>query len=144
MKATVSQIKEIIREVIKEETEYQAFFKKALEKFGANSPADLDGDKKKEFFNYVDANWKGKGEVEETLEPVSDAAGEPDYNPTQRLKAKKRDQILATEKVENYVRKLVREELKFVMFNEVPGGLSMKRAKKRILQKGSAKTDSTV
>ena len=41
---------------------YQAFFKKALKKFGAESPADLDDDKKKEFFNYIDKNYKGDNE----------------------------------------------------------------------------------
>ena len=37
--------------------EYEKFFKAALKKFGVDSPADL-GDKKKEFFDYVDKNWK--------------------------------------------------------------------------------------
>ena len=41
---------------------YQAFFKKALKKFGASSPADLDDDKKKKFFDYVDANYDSKAE----------------------------------------------------------------------------------
>ena len=41
---------------------YQKFFKKALKKFGVNSPDELEGDKKKEFFDYVDKNWKGDHE----------------------------------------------------------------------------------
>ena len=41
---------------------YQAFFKKALKKFNADSPADLDDEKKKEFFNYIDKNYKGENE----------------------------------------------------------------------------------
>tara|TARA_Y100000385_G_scaffold252310_1_gene275687 strand:- start:3163 stop:3999 length:837 start_codon:yes stop_codon:yes gene_type:complete len=41
---------------------YQAFFKKALKKFDAKSPADLDDEKKKEFFNYIDKNYKGDNE----------------------------------------------------------------------------------
>ena len=40
---------------------YQAFFQKALKKFGVDSPADL-GDKKKEFFDYVDKNYQGDNE----------------------------------------------------------------------------------
>jgi len=40
--------------------EYEKFFKKALEKFGVDSPAELEGEKKKEFFDYVDKNWKGE------------------------------------------------------------------------------------
>ena len=49
-----------------EETEkqkkYQAFFQKALKKFGVKSPAELEGDKKKEFFDYVDKNYKSGDE----------------------------------------------------------------------------------
>lgn len=51
-----------------EDTEYQEFFRKALEKFGVDSPAELDDKKKKEFFNYVDANWKGDNEKAEDLD----------------------------------------------------------------------------
>jgi hypothetical protein len=59
-----------------EDSDYQEFFKKALEKFGVESPAELESDeKKKEFFDYVDKNWKGDNEKAEdteasdTLEP---------------------------------------------------------------------------
>ena len=41
---------------------YKAFFAKALKKFGAKSPAELEGDKKKEFFDYVDANYEADNE----------------------------------------------------------------------------------
>ena len=41
---------------------YQAFFQKALKKFGVKSPAELEGDKKKEFFDYVDKNYKSDDE----------------------------------------------------------------------------------
>jgi hypothetical protein len=41
---------------------YQKFFNAALKKFGVSSPAELEGDKKKEFFNYVDKNWKADHE----------------------------------------------------------------------------------
>ena len=50
----------------KEESEkqkkYQAFFAKALKKFGVKSPSELEGDKKKEFFDYVDANYESDNE----------------------------------------------------------------------------------
>lgn len=48
--------------------EYQKFFQSALKKFGVESPAELDDEKKKEFFNYVDANWKGDNEKAEDLD----------------------------------------------------------------------------
>tara|TARA_E500000178_G_scaffold355122_1_gene426588 strand:- start:7463 stop:7747 length:285 start_codon:yes stop_codon:yes gene_type:complete len=59
-----------------EDSDYQEFFKTALKKFGVESPADFESDeKKKEFFDYVDKNWKGDNEKAEdteasdTLEP---------------------------------------------------------------------------
>ena len=36
---------------------YKKVFDGALKKFGVKSPAELKGDKKKEFFDYVDANY---------------------------------------------------------------------------------------
>jgi len=41
---------------------YQKLFKAVLAKFGADSPADLDDEKKKEFFNLIDKKHKGKNE----------------------------------------------------------------------------------
>jgi len=60
--------KEISKEMkklgIKEsKDEYEKFFNSALKKFGVDSPADFKDDaKKKEFFNYVDKNYKAKAE----------------------------------------------------------------------------------
>ena len=55
-----------IGETVKEETgdkeEYQKFFNAALKKYRVSSPDDLDDEKKKDFYNYVDANWKGDNE----------------------------------------------------------------------------------
>ena len=47
---------------------YKKFFEKALKKFDVSSPADLKGDKKKEFFDYVDKNWEGDNEKKEEKE----------------------------------------------------------------------------
>ena len=41
---------------------YQKFFKAALKKFGVTSPGELEGDKKKEFFDYVDKNYEADNE----------------------------------------------------------------------------------
>ena len=57
-----STLRTLIRNMIREENAYQKFFSKALEKFGAKSPADLGDEKKKAFFNYVDKEWKGSNE----------------------------------------------------------------------------------
>ena len=55
-----------IGETVKEETgdkeEYQKFFRAALKKFGVSEPDQLEDDKKKEFYNYVDKNWQGDNE----------------------------------------------------------------------------------
>ena len=49
-------------EMSPKQKKYQAFFNKALKKFGVKSPQELEGDKRKEFFDYIDANWKGDNE----------------------------------------------------------------------------------
>ena len=52
---------------LREDTEYQKFFQAAMDKFKINTPADLkDPAKKKEFFDYVDNNYKAKSEITET------------------------------------------------------------------------------
>mgnify|MGYP001311624839 CR=1 FL=1 len=67
-KSTAMIDKEISKEMkklgIKEsKDEYERFFNSALKKFKIDSPADLKTDaKKKEFFNYVDKNYKAKAE----------------------------------------------------------------------------------
>ena len=57
-----------IKEATGDKEKYEKFFKAALKKFGADSPADLDGEKKKEFFNYIDKNYKGDHEESVDLE----------------------------------------------------------------------------
>ena len=47
-----------------DEGDYQAFFQGAMKKFGISSPDELDDEKKKKFFNYVDANYKGEKETD--------------------------------------------------------------------------------
>jgi hypothetical protein len=64
MKITREQLKETIRTIMKEESEYQVFFRKALEKAG-KSITDMSDEEKKEFFNKIDAAWDGKGEKNE-------------------------------------------------------------------------------
>ena len=48
----------------KEDDGYKAFFQKALKKWGASSPADLKDEDKKEFYDYVDRNWKADKETD--------------------------------------------------------------------------------
>lgn len=43
---------------------YQKMFKKVLGTFGVSSPSELEGDKKKEFFDKIDSKWKAKNETD--------------------------------------------------------------------------------
>ena len=63
---TKERLKELVKEVMVEEAEYQAFFKKALEKAG-KSISQMSDDEKKEFFNKIETAWDGKGEKNEEL-----------------------------------------------------------------------------
>ena len=56
------EIGEQVTEVEGDKDEYQKFFRAALKKFGVTEPDKLPDDKKKAFYNYVDANWKGDNE----------------------------------------------------------------------------------
>ena len=55
---------EVEEELSDKQKKYRAFFDKALKKFGVKSPDELEGDKKKEFFDYVDANYEADNEAD--------------------------------------------------------------------------------
>lgn len=67
MKISKDRLKEIIADVLREESDYQAFFKKALEKTGKSIP-QMSDEEKKDFFNKIEKAWKGKGEKSESIE----------------------------------------------------------------------------
>ena len=50
--------------MFREEDDYKAFFKKAMKKFNVSNIQDLSDDDKKDFFNYVDRNYKAKKETD--------------------------------------------------------------------------------
>ena len=56
------EIGEQVTEVEGDKDEYQKFFRGALKKFGVSEPDKLPDEKKKAFYNYVDANWEGDNE----------------------------------------------------------------------------------
>jgi hypothetical protein len=66
MKITRERLKELVKEVMTEESEYQAFFQKALDKAGKSIPSMSD-EEKKTFFDKIDTAWNGKGEKNEEL-----------------------------------------------------------------------------
>ena len=55
------------KKILKNSKEYEDFFQATLKKFGVTSPAELDGEKKKEFFDYIDKIWKGDSEKKEEV-----------------------------------------------------------------------------
>ena len=48
----------------KEDDGYKAFFQKALKKWGVSSPDQIKDEDKKEFYDYVDRNWKADKETD--------------------------------------------------------------------------------
>jgi hypothetical protein len=60
MKITRENLKNIVKETMIEESEYQEFFKKALEKAGKSIPSMSD-EEKKAFFNKIEKTWNGRG-----------------------------------------------------------------------------------
>jgi hypothetical protein len=73
--------------------EYQKFFQGMLKKFGVKSPAELSGDKEKEFYDAIDAGWEADDEKKEenlqeeefgyeTIEEAKSATGYEIYHKT--------------------------------------------------------------
>lgn len=73
MKITREALKNIVKETMIEESEYQEFFKKALEKAGKSIPSMSD-EEKKAFFNNIEKTWKGRGAKKESVEEAQSPA----------------------------------------------------------------------
>ena len=56
-----SQLREFVKQVIKEEEDYQQLFKTMLARYG-KSITDMSDDEKKKFFNAVDKAFQAKNE----------------------------------------------------------------------------------
>jgi hypothetical protein len=94
---TKSRLKELVKEVMVEEADYQTFFKKALEKAGKGIN-NMNDDEKKAFFNKVDTAWNGKGEKNEELTGGQhkldvDADGDIEGDDLADLRAKKTEDV---------------------------------------------------
>ena len=57
-----SEAKESKDMMFREGDDYKQFFKKAMKKFSISSPKDLKPEDEKDFYNYVDRNYKAKNE----------------------------------------------------------------------------------
>lgn len=115
---TFPELEEAVKEAVKPELDeaeaqklkesekqkaYQKFFNSALKKFGVDSPADLDAEKKKEFFNHIDKNYKAKAEE-------IDAAGKDDEDVNEALSAKDMEKRLKL--IKKAVEKINRNNLR--------------------------------
>ena len=59
-----SDMDEADKMMFREEDDYKAFFKKAMKKFNVSDIEDMSDEDKKDFFNYVDRNYKAKKETD--------------------------------------------------------------------------------
>lgn len=86
---------------VDEESEKQAAYKKvfnaALKKFGVNGIGELDNEKKKEFFNWVDKNYEAKAEQldkngdEEEVDELTDKQKKLPAGLQKAIKAKEKE-----------------------------------------------------
>ena len=72
---TYEKMKKIKEEEDKQK-KYQAFVSVMLKKFGVDSPAELEGDKKKAYFDALDKGWEAEGEKPEPEDKKSEKKNE--------------------------------------------------------------------
>jgi hypothetical protein len=53
---------ETAKRIAEDSAAYKKFFNDSLKKFGVTSPEELSAEKKKEFYNHIDANWNSDDE----------------------------------------------------------------------------------
>jgi hypothetical protein len=102
-----AKLKEIVKGVMTEESEYQTFFKKALEKAG-KSITQMSDDEKKEFFNKIDSAWNGRGEKNEELvgnqhKLDTDGDGEIEASDLAALRAGEKKEEVVTEEFKHTI-----------------------------------------
>ena len=108
MKISRNRLKEIVREVMTEESEYQNFFKKALEKTGKSIP-QMSDEEKKAFFNKIDKAWKGKGEKREQVEELTKA--QEKLPPALKKAIEKKEKNESVNEAKTYTPKQVKQAL---------------------------------
>ena len=112
MKITREALKTIVKETMIEESEYQEFFKKALEKAGKSIP-DMSDEEKKAFFNNIEKTWKGKGPKKEISETELEEAQSPAQKAAfAKMLAKKDGKDESTDDEKEEVKESVSEEFK--------------------------------
>lgn len=72
----ISASADLLKQGADDKEAYQKFFNGMLKKYGVRSPAELSGDKKKEFYNDIEKGWKHDEAVTESTIPLP---GTDDY-----------------------------------------------------------------
>jgi len=109
MKITREALKNIVKETMIEESEYQEFFKRALEKAGKSIP-DMSDEEKKKFFNNIEKTWKGKGTKKEISETELEEAQSPAQKAAfEKMLAKKDGKDESTDKKEEVKESIIKE-----------------------------------
>lgn len=107
------EVKETKRELT-DEQKYKEFFASALKKYGVESPAELDKEKRKEFFNYVDKNYKATNEdVNEVLGAVKKVAKKAVNTVTGKSAKLRQDIKDLKSKIDDHKKKLERTREKW-------------------------------
>lgn len=136
---------EASRFITEEDTAYQEFFRSALEKFGVSSPEELEGDKKAEFYDYVDQNWDA-GENETDLDERDAMAGKYDEEPVNEEVPDSPgmedfvDNMDDTPDPESAIREMIRQEIRTMMESKYEADVAVSSTGGDPDQKDFAKT----
>ena len=87
---------EAAKKIAESSAAYKKFFNDSLKKFGVTSPEELSAEKKKEFYNHIDANWNSDdepgtdGKKDKPKTDVDEGKGMPPW--LKKIKGKKDDE----------------------------------------------------
>ena len=109
MKITREALKTIVKETMIEESEYQEFFKRALEKAGKSIPSMSD-EEKKAFFNKIEKTWKGKGAKKEEVSELEEAQSPAQKAAFQKMLDKKKGKDGDDDEKEEVKESIIKEE----------------------------------
>ncbi len=109
MKITREALKNIVKETMIEESEYQEFFKRALEKAGKSIPSMSD-EEKKAFFNKIEKTWKGKGAKKEEVSELEEAQSPAQKAAFQKMLDKKKGKDGDDDEKEEVKESIIKEE----------------------------------
>jgi hypothetical protein len=87
--------KKMKKEASGDKEAYQKFFQAALKKYGVKSPSQLDGDKEKSFYDYIDKNWKSDDETNEARKYKAPTKAEIEADKKKDAKGKSRSSMTA-------------------------------------------------